>query len=94
MTNYCARGNGGGSLAALSASLLPGMAEWPGMHWMEMEDKMELMELWIEDVWGFDETKVWHNDLLSAQKSMGIGGWLALVDIQDNADSMAAASFS
>ena len=31
-------------------------------------------------------------DLLSVQKSKEIEGWLALVDVQDNADSMAAAS--
>ena len=35
-----------------------------------------------------------HNDLLSMQKRMEIEGWLALVDFQDNADSMAAASSS
>ena len=35
------------SLAALLARSLPGTAEWPGIHWMEMEDDMELMELWI-----------------------------------------------
>ena len=35
-----------------------------------------------------------HNDLLSVQKSMEIKGWLALVDVWDNADSMAVASSS
>ena len=50
------------------------------------------MELWIEDVREFDDTRAWHNDLLSVQKSMAIERWLALVDVQDNADSMAAAS--
>ena len=34
------------------------------------------------------------NDLLSVQKSMATEGWLALVDAQDTADSMAAASSS
>ena len=33
-----------------------------------------------------------HNDLLSVQKSMEIEGWLMLVDVHDNADSMAADS--
>ena len=33
-------------------------------------------------------------DLLSVQKSTEIEGWLALADVQDNADSMAAASSS
>ena len=36
--------------------------------------------------------RVSHNDLLSVQKSMEMEGWLALVDVQDNADSMATAS--
>ena len=35
-----------------------------------------------------------HKDLLSLQKSTEIEGWLAMVDVQDNADSMAAASSS
>ena len=35
-----------------------------------------------------------HKDLLSVQKSMEIEEWLALVDVQDSADSMAAASSS
>ena len=35
------------SLVALSASSLPGMEEWPGIHWMVIKEKMELMELWI-----------------------------------------------
>ena len=48
------------SLAALSARSLPGMAEWPRIHWMEMEDDMELMEMWIEKVRGFDETRASH----------------------------------
>ena len=33
------------SLAALSTRSLPGIEEWPGIHWMNMEDDMELMEL-------------------------------------------------
>ena len=57
-----------------------------------MEDDMELMELWIEKVRGFDEMRAWHKDLLSVQKNMEIEGWLALVDVHDSADSMAAAS--
>ena len=56
-----------------------------------MEDDMELMELWIEKVRGFDEMRAWHKDLLSVQKNMEIEGWLALVDVHDSADSMAAA---
>ena len=35
-----------------------------------------------------------HKDLLSVQKSMEIEGWLALVDDQDSADYMGAASSS
>ena len=61
---------------------------------MKMEDDMELMELWIESVQGLDEVRTSHRDLLSVQKSMEIEGWLALVDVQGNADFMAAASSS
>ena len=35
-----------------------------------------------------------HKDLLSVQKSMETERWLALVYVQDNADSMTAASYS
>ena len=59
---------------------------------MKMEDDMELMELWIENVRRLDEMRVSHRDLRSVQKSKEIEGWLALVDVQDNAGSMAAAS--
>ena len=60
------------SLAAVSARSLPGMAEWLGIHWMKMEDEVELMELWMEDVQGWDEMKASHKDLLSVQKNMVI----------------------
>ena len=70
------------------------MVEWPGIHWMKMEEEMELTEVWIEEVRWFDDMRASHNDLLSVQKSMVIEGWLALADVQDNADSMAAASSS
>ena len=40
------------SFAAFSARLLPGMEEWPGIHWKKMEVDKELMELWIENVQG------------------------------------------
>ena len=79
------------SLAALLARSLPEMAEWPGIHWMKMEEDMELMELWTENFWGWDEMRASHKDLLSVQKSMEIEGWLALVDVQDSTGSMAAA---
>ena len=59
-----------------------------------MEDEMEFMELWIENVLRWDEMRASHKDLLSVQKSMEIDGWLALADDQDSADSMAAASSS
>ena len=61
---------------------------------MKMEDEMELMELWIEEVWGFNDMRDPQNDLLSVQNSMIIEGFLASVDVQDNADSMAASSSS
>ena len=57
------------SLAALSARSLPGMAEWPGIHWIRIEDEMELMELWMDNVRGWDEMRASHKDLLSLQKS-------------------------
>ena len=60
------------SLAALSVISLPGMAEWPGIHWMRMEDEMELMELWMENVRGWDEMRASHKDLLYVQKSLVI----------------------
>ena len=60
------------SLAALSARSLPGMAGWPGIHGMKMEDNMELIELWIENVWEWDEIRASHKDLLSAQE---YGDW-------------------
>ena len=60
------------SLAALSARLLPGMEEWPGIHWIKIEDEMELMELRMENVQGCDDMRASHKDLLSVQKSMVI----------------------
>ena len=81
-------------LAALSARLLLGMAEWPGIHWIKMEGDMEVMELWIENVQEWDEMRALHKDLLSVQKSMENEGWLALVEVQDSTDSMEAASSS
>ena len=46
-----------------------------------MEDEMELIELWIKEVRGFDEMRALYNDLLSVQKSMEIEERLALVVI-------------
>ena len=57
------------SLAALSARLLPGINEWPGIHWIKIEDEMELMELRMENVRGCDDMRASHKDLLSMQKS-------------------------
>ena len=82
------------SLAALSARSLPGMEEWPGIHWIKIEDEMELMELLMENVQGCDDMRASHKDLLSVQKSTVIEWWLALVSVQDNAVFMAAASSS
>ena len=36
---------------------------------MKMEDKMELIELWTEDVRGWDEMRASRKDLLSVKKS-------------------------
>ena len=41
---------------------------------MKMEDDIELMELWMENVRGWDEIRTSHRDLLSVQKSMEIEG--------------------
>ena len=79
------------SLVALLTSSLPGMSEWPGAHLMKMEEEMELMEVWIGEVQGYDDMSGSHKDLLSVQKRMVIVGWLALVDVQVKADSMAVA---
>ena len=57
------------SLAALSARSLPGIEEWPGIHWIKIEDEMELMELRMENVRGCDDMRASHKDLLSVQKS-------------------------
>lgn len=69
------------SLVALLTSSLPGMSEWPGAHLMKMEEEMELMEVWIGEVQGYDDMSGSHKDLLSVQKRMVIVGWLALVDV-------------
>ena len=61
---------------------------------MKMEDEMELIELRTEDVGGCNEMRASHKDLLSVQKSTVIERWLVLVSVQDNTDSMAAASSS
>ena len=57
------------SLVAVSVRTLPGMAEWPGIHWIKIEDEMELMELWMENVRGWDEMRASHKELLSVQKN-------------------------
>ena len=56
------------SLAALSARSLPGIAEWLGIHWIKIEDEIELMELWMENVRGWDKMRASRKDLLSVQK--------------------------
>ena len=60
------------SLVAASARSLPGMVEWPGIHWMKIENEMELMELWMKDVQGWDEMRASHEELLFVQESMVI----------------------
>ena len=61
---------------------------------MKMEEEIELMELWIEEVRGFDDMRASHKDLLSVQKRMVVEVLLAVVDVQVKADSMVAASSS
>ena len=48
----------------------------------------------MENARGRNEMRASHKDLLSVQQSMVIEWWLALVSVQDSADSMAAASSS
>ena len=82
------------ALVALSVSSLSGMEEWPRIHWIRVDDDVDLMKFRIEEVHGFNEMRASHNDLLPVQKSMGIEGWLALMNFQDNAYLMAVASSS
>ena len=56
------------SFAALSARSLPGIDEWPGIHWIKIEDEMELKELRMENVRGCDDMRACHKDLLSVQE--------------------------
>ena len=58
---------------------------------MKMEEKIELMELWTEEVRGLDDMRASQNNLLFVQKRMVIEGWLALMNVQVKAQSMAAA---
>ena len=57
-----------------------------------MEEEMELIYSWIEDIYGLDDRSASHRDLLSVQIRMVIDGWLAVVDAHDKDDSMATAS--
>ena len=57
------------SLAALSARSLPGIDEWSGIHWIKIEDEMELMELQMGNVRRCDDMRASHKNLLSVQKS-------------------------
>ena len=56
------------SFVALSARSFPEIDEWPGIHWIKIEDEMELMELRMENVRGCDDMRASHKDLLSVQK--------------------------
>ena len=56
------------SLAALPARSLPGIEEWPGIHWIKIEDEMELTELQMENFQGCDDMRASHKGLLSVQK--------------------------
>ena len=56
------------SFAVLSARSSPGIGEWPEIHWIKIEDEMELMELRTENVRGCDDMRASHKDLLSVQK--------------------------
>ena len=51
------------SLAALSARSLPGIDEWSGIHWIKIEDEMELMELRMENIRGCDDIRASRKNL-------------------------------
>ena len=55
------------SFAVLSARSLPGIDEWPRIHWIKIEDEMELMKMRMEKVRGCDDMRASHKDLLSVQ---------------------------
>ena len=57
--------DGAQALVASRLSGPGGRTGWPGIHWMGMEDEMELMELWMGNVRGWDEIRASHDDLLS-----------------------------
>ena len=57
------------SLTTLSARSLPGIEEWPVIHWIKIEDEMELIELRMENVRECDDMRASRKDLLSVQKS-------------------------
>ena len=69
------------SFAAFSARLLSGMEEWPRIHWKKMEVNKELMELWIENVRGWDKMRAYSQGITIYAKvygdwrMVGVGGW-------------------
>ena len=50
-------------MAALLVDSLPGISEWPEIHWVNMEEIMELMVSWLEDMRGMDNKNALHRDL-------------------------------
>ena len=65
------------SFAALSARSLLGIDEWPGIHRIKIEDEMELMELRMENVRGYDDMRASHQVLTPVQKRTVNEWWLA-----------------
>ena len=59
-----------------------------------MEEKMELMDSWMEGRREFDEKSVLHINVLSLQLKMVNDGCLAVVDVHVKDNFMAAASSS
>ena len=78
------------SFAAVLASFLAGMLEFPGIHWMWMKKEMELMQSWIVDIRGHMKT---YEDI-SVQIIMVIEEWLPLVNVQFKANHVSDASSS
>ena len=69
------------SLVDLSAVSFFGMSEFPGLDWMSMEKKMEVINSLMKDVQAFDDRSALYGDLLSVQISIINDGWLTVVDV-------------
>ena len=51
------------SLDALLVDSLPLILEWSEIHWVNVEEIMELMVSWLEDMRGLNNKNALHRDL-------------------------------